>query len=167
MLWIALAMSLVPAPPAAPPSVRPLDHAARAIVESGHSSPTVRQLLASLDASNVVVYVRSAVNLPAAGVLTYVSHAASQTYLLVRIDLKQSARDRVATLAHELTHATEVASASPPVASAGDLAALYRRIGSRGRNRHEFESAAAQANEREARIDQDRAAVASRVRTAG
>jgi hypothetical protein len=100
-------------------------------------------------------------------VLTYVAHAGPRTYLLVRSDLKQRPRDRVATLAHELTHATEVAAAGDPITSAADLAALYRRIGFPGRRSGEFESARAQANEREARVDQGRAAVTARVRTKG
>jgi hypothetical protein len=90
------------------------------------------------------------------GALGFVAHGSPLTHVLIRINVTQGGRDRIATLAHELTHAVEVAEASPPIRTEADLAALYRRIGFSTRSPHEFESARARTNERQARTDQTR-----------
>jgi hypothetical protein len=139
------------------PRVRALDAQARALLDAGMATETVGRLLDALDATDVVVYVRTTLDLKTRGVLTFVSHAAPLTYVLVRVDLRQNPRDRIAILAHELTHALEIAGASPPVRSEAELASLYARIGVRAGGTGEFESAQALSNERRARLEQDRA----------
>jgi hypothetical protein len=69
------------------------------------------------------------------------------------VEIGQLETDRVATLAHELTHAVEVAEAHPPVQTETELEALYRRIGLPGARPGEFESRGAVANERQARAE--------------
>jgi hypothetical protein len=150
------------------PRVRPLDDPARTIVSIGErSSATVEQLLAALERSDVVVYVQTAARLGAPGVLTFVAHGEPLTYVLIRVELDQSPRDRIAMLAHELTHALEVAEAQPPIRSEADLVALYRTVGFRGRSARDFESARARANERQARGEQDRVSAAPKARPGG
>ena len=170
MFAAVLALSLIPLPPPDPtrPRVRPLDDLARTIVASGvEASSTVRELLAAVEASDVVVYIQTAANMRDRGALGFVAHGSPLTYVLIRINVTQGTRDRIATLAHELTHAVEVAEASPPVRSEPDLAALYKRIGFRTRPPHEFESARARANERQARTDQTSAAALPGARPEG
>jgi len=137
------------------PRVRPTDDTARSLVEAAQrTSPTIAQLIANLDASNVVVYVRTALDLRTRGVLTFVAHGAPLTYVLIRIELRQRAQDRIATLGHELTHAVEIAEASSTVRSQADLAALYKQVGKPGGKAGEFESSRALVNEKRARSEQ-------------
>ena len=162
MLLLTLALlqvSAAPAPDGTHPRLRPDDRCARATIWDGtQSSPTVARLVAAIEASDVVVYVRCETGLRQRGVLTFVAHGGPLTYVLVRVDIGQTARERVATLAHELTHAVEVAEASPPVQTEGDLEALYRKIGIRGDRASEFESRGAVANERLAKAELGHAA---------
>lgn len=168
MLLIALGLLQAPAPPSPDrthPRVRPEDACARAMVSEGaESSPTVAGLLATVEASDVVVYVRCGIGLRRKGLLTFVARGGSLTYLLIRVELSQHGPERVATLAHELTHAAEVAEARPPVRSESDLEALYRRIGIRGDRTGEFESRMAVVNERQAKAELWHAAATPRKR---
>jgi hypothetical protein len=149
------------------PRVRPDDACARAIVSDGaQSSPTVARLLDTLEASDVVVYIRCGVGLRRKGLLTFVARGGPLTYVLVRVELGQTESARVATLAHELTHAAEVAEAQPAVRTEGDLEALYRRIGIPGDRAGEFESRMAVANERQAKTELWHAAATPRKRPA-
>ena len=136
------------------PRLRPLDALARALVaDAEQSSAIVRQLVEVLECADVVVYVRTALGVETRGRLSFVAHGDPLTYVLVRIDLNQGPRERMAALAHELTHAVEIAEASPPVRAEADLAALYRRIGLPGPTGREIESARAVANERQAKAE--------------
>jgi hypothetical protein len=156
---LLLALGLLQAPPApAPdrtyPRVRPDDRCARTMIWDGiQSSPTVARLVASIEASDVVVYVRCGAGLRHKGLLTFVAHGGPLTYVLIRVEIGQLEIDRVATLAHELTHAVEVAEARPSLHTEAELQALYRRIGMPGERPGEFESRTAVANERQARTE--------------
>jgi hypothetical protein len=135
------------------PRVRPIDESARSLVsDAARRSPTVARVLDALEQHDVVVYVTTELNLPSRGVLTFVAHAASLTYVLVRVDLKQTIDSRTSSLAHELTHALEVAEAARPILNEADLDALYREIGIVERH-GEFESARAIAIESAVRAD--------------
>ena len=162
MLLLTLGMlqaSPAPAPDGTHPRLRPDDRCARAIVwEGAQSSPTVARLVAAVEASDVVVYVRCETGLRQRGVMTFVAHGGPLTYVLVRVEIGQPERARVATLAHELTHALEVAEACPPLQTAADLETLYRRIGIPGDRPGEFESRGALANERLAKAELGHAA---------
>ncbi len=142
------------APDKAHRRVRPDDPCAQAVIDDGtRSSPTFARLMTAIEASDVVVYVRCGVGLRRRGLLTFVGHGGPVTYLLIRVELGQPEPGRVATLAHELTHAAEVAEARPPLQTEADLEALYRRIGLPGERPGEFESLGAVANERQARAE--------------
>lgn len=110
-------------------------------------SGTIRDLLAALEASDVVAYVGSAPFAPTSGVvsnLTWVTVHGGLRFVMIRLDLTRlNHRDRIMWLGHELQHALEVASA-PDVACAKTLAGLYRRIGWES-SRDRFDTAAAHA----------------------
>ena len=82
--------------------------------------------------------------------MTFLARGGDFTYLLIRLDLEHNDPDRIAALAHELTHAMEVAAANPPIGSETELARLYRQIGQQVET-GAFESIVAVVNERAAR----------------
>jgi hypothetical protein len=143
-----------PAPDRTYPRLRPDDRCAQTALWDGtQSSPTLAHLVATIEASDVVVYVRCQTGLRRRGLLTFVAHGGRLTYLLIRVELNQPEPDRVTTLAHELTHATEVAEARPPLLTEADLEALYRKMGAPGERAGEFESRGAVANERRTKAE--------------
>jgi hypothetical protein len=149
LLVLAIAAGLAPDDPTRP-RVRPLDAATQALLDRACvASPTVAALVAALEQRDVVVYLRPA--LGTRGQLTFVSYGAPLTYVQVRLDLRQPEPQRTSTLAHELTHALEVAEADPPVRSEPELAALYRRSGLPGSRHGDFESTRAVESEGRAR----------------
>jgi hypothetical protein len=118
---------------AGPPSprVRPLSSGMPDFVrEAADRSPSIRALLARLEGSDVVVYVRM---LPFAstaidGHIALQSVASGTRYLVVELAGGRSRLVQMATLGHELHHALEVA-AEPSIVSANTLATYYARIG--------------------------------------
>jgi adenylosuccinate synthase len=101
--------------------VRAIDTGAdRLVQEAAARSQTFRQLVAALQTSNVIVYVAESEDLRSdvRGALRFMgSGAGDERYL--RIDVRRgdlastvSLRRAIATLAHELMHAIEIASAS-------------------------------------------------------
>jgi len=131
--------------------VRADDRFAQTIIWDGReTSPTVERLIYQLEHSHVIVYVRTATGLRATGLMTFIARGGDFTYLLIRLDLEHSGPDRIAALAHELTHAMEVAAANPPIGSETELARLYRQIGQQMET-GAFESLVAVVNERAAR----------------
>ncbi len=106
-------------------------------------SPTVRTLLDRLDGSDVVVYVK--VGLAPPGVttpasLSLVSAPGGFRYLMIWIDvLQNSPDDRIVWLAHELRHATEIASAGW-VRDEESLRRFYESSGHRSDRRDHFET---------------------------
>jgi len=114
-----------------PGAVRPESAEAGALVASGMDrSATFRDLAAALELTDVVVYVRfsrCALRVPAC--LNWVASSAGSRRLLIRVDQFDRSPDEVtALLAHELQHASEVASA-PEVT---DLASFERLFAARG-----------------------------------
>lgn len=160
---ILLPLTLLLDPPAPPPDrfshLRAEDELAQAVIDDGlRASPTVRRLASALDASHVIVYVRSRPGLTHRASTAFIAHTDIVTYLLIRIDSHLIPPDRIAMLAHELTHALEVARAHPPVRSEIDLERLYGAIGFPGGPARTFESTEALLNERQARRDLGRPA---------
>jgi len=141
MLTSFLALALLAfsgAPPTATPvalaplpHVRPLDRLATNLIATGaRDSSTFAGLTTALDrAPGFVVYVATVLQAEHRGSIVFVTRAGGITYLLIRVAAEQNDGDRVAVLAHEMTHAVEIAGANPPVASARDLQRLYRCIG--------------------------------------
>jgi hypothetical protein len=114
-----------------PPAVRPESAEAGALIASGTDrSATFRDLATRLDLTDVVVYVRlsrCAARVPAC--LNWVASSAGSRRLLIRVDrFDRSLDDVTALLAHELQHASEVASATEVT----DLGSFQRLFASRG-----------------------------------
>lgn len=101
----------------APGSVRFDDPAIRGLIDRGlERSETFRDLVGELDKSDIVVYVRfSKCNGPVSACILWASAGPGSRRLLIKIDrFRPSGRsedDLTALLAHELQHASEVASA--------------------------------------------------------
>lgn len=111
-------------------NVRPVSEFAQGIVnEAIRRSPTFANLVKTLDATHVVVYVNVAPFLKTRGSLSFVSSAAGITYVLAQIKSHQAFDESITTLSHELQHACEVAAAQPAVRSEEDFETLYRKIG--------------------------------------
>ncbi len=95
-------------------------------------SPTFRQLVARLEASDVVVYVMFDTELTpnTDGHVSLMSKAGGRRYLRLSIDRHTAGCQRLAILGHELQHAVEIAEAADAVDQAS-MVLLYRRIGFR------------------------------------
>jgi hypothetical protein len=142
------APAALPASLAPLPHVRPLDPLAADLLATGsRGSSTFAGLVDALDrAAGLVVYVTTTSEPDHRGSIVFVSRAADITYLLIRVHTRQTDSDRVAVLAHEMTHAVEIARAGL-VMNEHDLQRLYVCIGIDSSGRH-LESAAAVRAER-------------------
>jgi len=124
--------------------VRTTDHALRALIRDGYThSPTFAALMRHLEQSDLYVYVEDVARLPGAleGRLLVLAPAHGYRYVRIQIARRGAPNDAIATLAHELQHATEVADA-PNVVDTESLIALYRRIGiDRGSNEYDTREA--------------------------
>ena len=112
------------------PRVRPMDADTRALLQLGvELSPSLRALVASVERTDVVVYVKAA-RLPQRmdGQLTFVSAAAGLRYVIVEIAWDRSEVRRLATLGHEMQHVIEVA-ARPDIIDAATLARAFVEFG--------------------------------------
>lgn len=112
-------------------AVRPESAEAGALIASGMDrSATFRDLATRLDMTDVVVYVRlspCAPRVPAC--LSWIASGAGFRRLLIRVDrFDRSPDDVTALLAHELQHASEVASATEVT----DPGSFQRLFASRG-----------------------------------
>ena len=124
-------------PSAAPAKVAPLPHirscdplAALLVATGARRSSTFAALVTALDrVTDLVVYVSTTAHLDLRGSIVFVSRVGGITYLLIHVSAQQRDVDRVAVLAHELTHALEVARADPPVTSDQNLQRLFSCIG--------------------------------------
>jgi hypothetical protein len=111
--------------------VRTQDSRIRAAIADGvEHSPLFRDLVAQLDASDVIVYVQADRAMPQRlqGRLVLLSAAGGRRYVLVRIACFLTSMQQISILGHELRHAVEIANAESVVDEAS-LAAEYRRIG--------------------------------------
>jgi hypothetical protein len=133
------------------PHVRAMTAAIRAVIDHGVSrSPSLRQLIERLSYSDVVVYVyeeapRSSLR---DGRLTFLSKAGGRRYVQVRLVLRREKARNIATLAHELQHAVEIAE-RPWIVDEASLGRAYIHIGhatpSTDQAVHTFDTAAAGA----------------------
>jgi len=111
--------------------VRAIDARLRAVIDDGVAHSAVfRNLVAQLDASDVIVYAESVCIMPQGliGRLTFMSAAGGRRFVSVRIRCALTGVQQIASLGHELRHAVEIA-AAPSVVDETSLAAEYRRIG--------------------------------------
>jgi hypothetical protein len=131
-----------------PPHVRIVDRDLHLLLQAGLAgSPTLRALVARLERSDVVAYVRvEAMRDGLAGRRQFINASAGARYVLIRVVRLPRRSRQLALLAHELHHAVEVASA-PHVVDVQTLTQEYERIGQASRHRGDgarsFETAGA------------------------
>lgn len=112
-------------------ALRPVDPIAAGILARAvGQSAVVRQLVATLESSNVIVHIQTSRAMPSGlgGMTQFVASRAGYRYLRITIGTELSKAARIVILAHELKHACEVAESS-----AGDVASLRRLFGGEGR----------------------------------
>jgi hypothetical protein len=145
-------------------NVRAADALAAEILERAVArSPTVRVLIRQLEASDVIVHIETARDLPAGvgGMTRFVTKRGGLRYMRITIRAELAAADRIAMLAHELHHAREVADSD--AGSAAEMQILFERTGHRA-GRY-FETRAAQRIEQAVRHElRDRTVVAAATR---
>jgi hypothetical protein len=132
-----------------PAHVRP-EKALRPLVqEATRRSPAVRALIDRLEQLDVTVYIRlqSFDQFDLEGRVGMLDAPTSHRYLVIELARGRTGYSQMATLAHELFHAMEIA-AEPSVVDVQSLAAFYARIGIQtgnhaGRRTFETEGAAA------------------------
>jgi hypothetical protein len=131
--------------------VRTIDRRLLAAVERGlRDSPTFRELVNRINASDVVVYVTAeTATLPPGldGRLTFLSSTGGFRYVVVRVNSNLSAPRLVSLLGHELQHAREIAD-SDAIVDAVSMAREYAtRLGYNSRKGYDehltFDSQAA------------------------
>jgi hypothetical protein len=131
----ALAAALMAFPP--PASIRDFPRVRTSsallsslIVDARKHSPTFLKLASSLEASDLIVYFEAAPHMEARfrGRVHLMGASAGFRYLRIQIRTAMNRYDIIASLAHEMQHANEIA-AHPEVVSEADLASLYRQIG--------------------------------------
>ncbi len=117
------------------PRLRPLDAGLRTAIADGiRRSPLFRDLVAQIEASDLIVHVESDCTMQdrVQGKLLFVTAAGGVRYIRVRIACRLTGITQIAMLGHELRHAVEVA-AAPWVVDEASLADEYRRIGAPSR----------------------------------
>ena len=114
-----------------PPHVRPESaDLRRLIADAADQSVTFRSLLNTIDRSDVIVYVRARLfpTETLEGRIGLLSAPGQTRFLVIELACPRLRHAHMATLAHELQHAIEIA-AVPWVTSAPTLATYYRQIG--------------------------------------
>lgn len=130
-----LALVLLPTIPVGPapyvPHVRVRHGALEPYLrEAIEKSATTRELVATLDASDVIVYLELLPGMPPtlpAG-LSYAGSGGPFRYLRISLNPANTRAQMLAMIGHELQHAVEIV-AEPKVRSTRDLAKFYKRIG--------------------------------------
>jgi hypothetical protein len=133
--------------------VRTTDRNVDRLIRIGVSrSPTFASLISHLNATDVIVYIEAVPTLPTtlAGRLILMPMANNQRYLRIQILLSGTQNELVSLIGHELRHAVEVADV-PNVRDEAALVDLYRRIGTRSSDPHNYETDAARDTARTVR----------------
>ena len=133
--------------------VRTTDMLVKRLMEEGlRRSVTFGDLVAAVNATDVIVYIERVEKLPptVAGQLMILPMPKAQRYLRIQVLDRLSPFDTIALIGHELRHALEVA-AAPDVRDQTGLTQLYRRIGTAGGKGHSFDTLAAQNTGRRVR----------------
>src|SRR5688500_10883291 len=93
-------------------------------------SYTVRALVARIERSDLIVFVRCVAfkNSSLVGRMMFITAAAGQRYLMIDVKAPDQWHAQIATVAHELQHAVEIAGASWVVDQA-TMAQYYRQAG--------------------------------------
>ena len=110
--------------------VRPLGVVARMLLEDGAArSETVARLIDTIGNSDIIVYVATGF-LPVPGRLDFACTKQGVRYLRITVNVPDLEPNLIASFAHELQHAVEVA-AAPEVIDAASFARFYREHGQR------------------------------------
>lgn len=120
-----------PAPVAGGPRVRPYDSRSAATLLQGlERSATMRAIVEAIEQRDVIVYLQMqpALKRGIAGTLTWLTAGGGFRYVRISLNPEVMADLAIATLAHELQHALEVAQ-EPSIVSAATLEAHYRTHG--------------------------------------
>ena len=115
--------------------VRPQDDHAVALLEAGLlRSPTLRDLVARVEASDVFVFIsmNPLTRHTMSGALTWMTSTGGYRYLRVTLNPADRNDQGIATIGHELRHAIEVIE-DTAVVDRASLLALYKRIGAESR----------------------------------
>jgi hypothetical protein len=130
------------------PHIRVLEPCRGSMVEdAARQSPTLQSLVDTLEGSDVIVYVRCVFfkDSTITGRLAFLGAVAGLRYVIVEVRFHEQPSSQVATLAHEMQHAVEVAQA-PSIHDSETMAQHYRSIGTAvGRHPLIFETMAARA----------------------
>ena len=127
-----------------PPHVRSLDGYARWIIDSALlRSATVRELVARLDASDTIAYVRVGTVSTRTATTTLMDGDGIVRYVLISLHQMHPPAMLMELLGHELQHANEIARAREVRDETG-MTRLYRRIGISLLSVGKFETEAAQ-----------------------
>lgn len=113
------------------PRLRPQSAYVAALLKAGIArSATMRSLVDRIEAGNVIVYiaVNPLLKSNLSGGLTWMTGAGAFRFVRASISRDLTPDQMIATLAHELQHAAEVAE-DESVISEATLVAMYRRIG--------------------------------------
>lgn len=120
-----------------------------------HRSPTFADLVRTLSATDVIVYLERSRDLPnmLAGRILLLPLAGQQRYLRIQVRSDLPTMDMIALIGHELQHALEIAE-DPTVRDALAMLTLYQRIGhATAGMMHTFDTDAAQATGRRVRLE--------------
>ncbi|HMF94162.1 MAG TPA: hypothetical protein VKE96_07710 [Vicinamibacterales bacterium] len=115
------------------PHLRPEVMLRPLVEQAADRSPSIRELIDRIEASDVIVYVRmrqfaqSDLNGRVALLSTM---PAGQRFLVIELACGRADVVTLSTLGHELYHAVEIAD-EPSIVDASGLAAFYARVGSR------------------------------------
>ena len=113
------------------PRIRPQNAYIAELLKTGRArSATLRSLAERIEAGNVIVYiaVNPLLKSSLSGALTWMTRAGGFRYVRASISRDLTPDQMIATLAHELQHAAEVAE-DATVISEATLVDMYRRIG--------------------------------------
>jgi hypothetical protein len=144
---VVLAALTPPLAAGSPPArLRPQSpRVARWVADGMARSATFRDLVARIEAGDVIVYLEAqpALGQGLSACLTWMGGTPQARYLRASVRPDLSARDALAMIAHELQHVVEVID-HPDVQSERGLTALYQRIGHRtGTTRDRWDTTAA------------------------
>jgi len=113
------------------PRLRTLDRQLDALIQQGlHESPTFRRLANDVQQSDLIVYVErhNRFRQGKSGSIQLIATLGGQRYVRVALNSALNERELVVLLAHELQHASELAS-SPHVFDENGMRELYCSIG--------------------------------------
>jgi hypothetical protein len=133
----AFAAALMAFSPTTPASNRDFPHLRTSsaflssmIADAREHSHTFLTLAEALEASDVIVYFEATPYMDARfrGRVHFMGASGGYRYLRIQVRTALNRYDIIASIAHEMQHAVEIAD-HPEVISEGSLAELYRRIG--------------------------------------